>query len=78
MYHRHLADCFPDENLPTMWCCPEVRCFYFEVLFTWSEVIPKEKWSKPKQDLAVVATCPSCGTNMLEYQQEDSEVKNGT
>lgn len=71
MFHRTLAECFPYEDLPRLWECPNVHCFYHETLMKWSEVRPHERWIHSQGDLGVVATCPSCHAECVPYEDPD-------
>jgi len=68
MYHRTLAECFPSEEIGTLWFCSFEACFYHDSLMKWSEVETKEEWNGV--DLEVVPKCPSCQRTLRRYEED--------
>jgi len=71
MFNRRLADCFPFEELPSLWYCPLPECFYHEVLMKMGEVVWKDQWDPAIENLRPFPRCPSCNHLMSEYGEHD-------
>lgn len=70
MYVKRLAECFPSEELPPLHECVNENCFYYEALFKVSELKHwSEEWDSHLGDLIMVAHCPSCDHELLEYKE---------
>jgi len=69
MFHRVLADCFPYEDLPTLYACVRVECFYYETLLNARECVWKHRWDG--EALPLVPFCPSCRERLTEYEDPD-------
>jgi len=68
MYSRRLTECFPHEDLPALYECLNVHCFYFESLLKASEIHDwKNVWSHTLDDLIMKPHCSSCGERMEDY-----------
>jgi len=62
MFSKTLAECFPHEDLPRLYSCANIHCFYHEVLMKMDEVNWKDKWSG--EELEPKPSCPSCGCDL--------------
>jgi len=69
MYHRLLADCFPYEDLPTLYQCVSRGCFYYETLLKYDECDWKHEWNG--ESLPLLPKCPSCNETLDEYEDPD-------
>jgi len=69
MYHRLLAECFPYDDLGTLYECVTSDCFYHETLLSYDECTWKHKWNG--ESLPLLPHCPSCGLVMQEYEDPD-------
>jgi len=68
MFHRLLAECFPYEDLPTLYACVEKSCFYHETLMKTDECVWKHQWDG--EALPLIPFCPACDKQLTEYEED--------
>jgi len=71
MYHKSLAECFPFEELPTLYCCGNPQCFYNQTLLNHRESVWKNRWNG--EALILVPFCPSCECQLEDYEDPDAQ-----